>query len=126
MRELTRDKVGATAELSAVVEEKGHSHPSSVKAYFAVECVFRGMVFHESGLTSRIEMMSPVHFVFLSLWLFSFRSVLFSFQQSTAQYTCTHPIILTLTDHHCQLWLKKKLPSSPCVIRPCFPSPPDD
>ena len=57
--ELTRDKVGATAEHSAVVEGNGPSHPSSVKAYFAVECVFRGMVFlhavesmHESGLSS--------------------------------------------------------------------------
>ena len=48
----------------------------------------------------------------------------FSFQQSTAQCTCNRLIILTLTDHHCQLWLKKKLPSSPCDIISCSPSPP--
>ena len=64
--------MGATAEPSAVYEEGGHSHPSSVKAYFAVECVFRGVVFHESGLTSRIEMMSPFTLFFLALWLFLF------------------------------------------------------
>ena len=58
-RGLTRDKVGVTAELSAVVDENGHSHPCSVKAYFAVECAFRGMVFlhdfesmHDSCLSS--------------------------------------------------------------------------
>ena len=44
-RELTRDNIGVTAELSAVVDVNGHSHPCSVKAYFAVVCAFRGMVF---------------------------------------------------------------------------------
>ena len=51
---------------NAVVEENGHLHPSSVKAcFFAVKCVFRGMVFlhafesmHDSCLSSRMEMMS--------------------------------------------------------------------
>ena len=38
------------------------------------------------------------------LWLFFFQ---FSFQQSTAQCTCNRPMILTVTDHHCQRWLKK-------------------
>ena len=38
-RELTRDNVGINAELSAVVDVNGYSHPCSVKAYFAVECV---------------------------------------------------------------------------------------
>ena len=59
MCELSRDKVGATAELVAVVEVNGHSHPCSVKAYFAVACAFKGMVFlhdfesmHDSGLSS--------------------------------------------------------------------------
>ena len=33
-RELARDKVGATAELSAVVEGNEHSRPCSVKSYF--------------------------------------------------------------------------------------------
>ena len=57
-RGLTRDKLGVTAELPAVVEENGHLHPSSLKAcFFAVKCVFRGMVFlhafvHNSGLSS--------------------------------------------------------------------------
>ena len=32
-----RDKVGATAELSTV-EASGYSHPSSVRAYFSIEC----------------------------------------------------------------------------------------
>ena len=32
----------------------------------------------------------------------------------------------TMIDHRCQHWLKKKLPLSPCVIQPCFPSPPGD
>ena len=41
---MTRDKVGATAELSTVVEANGHSHPSSVRAYFSAECVFRSVV----------------------------------------------------------------------------------
>ena len=56
---MSRDKVGATAELSAVVEENGHSHPCPVKAYFVVVCAFRGMVFlhdfesmHDRGLSS--------------------------------------------------------------------------
>ena len=58
---LTRDKFGVTAELSAVVEENGYSHPSSVKAYFCCTlCLQRyGMVFlhsiesmHDSGLSS--------------------------------------------------------------------------
>ena len=55
------------------------------------------------------------------LWLFFFQ---FSFQQSTAQSTGNRPMILTLTDHHCQHWLKKRLPSSPCDLRPYSPSPP--
>ena len=80
--------MGATAEPSAVVEENGHSHPSSVKAYFAVECVFRGMVFHESGLTSGIEMMSPFTLFFFLCGYFLSGQFLFSFQQSTAQYAC--------------------------------------
>ena len=56
--ELTRDKIGATAELSAVVDENGHSHPRTVKAYFAVVCTFRGMVFlhaFESMYDSRLS-----------------------------------------------------------------------
>ena len=57
--------------------------------------------------------------VFLSVQLF-FLAVQFS----AVQCTCNRPMILTLTDHHCQHWLKKKLPSSPCDIRSCFPSPP--
>ena len=45
-RGLTRDKVGVTAEPSAVVDENGHSHPCSVMAYFCCGVyLFRGMVF---------------------------------------------------------------------------------
>ena len=63
-----------------------------------------------------------VYLVFLSVQLFFLQ---FSFQQSTAQCTCSRLIILTLTDHLCQHWLKKKLPSSDLVPQvPCFPSPP--
>ena len=45
-----------------------------------------------------------------------------------AECTCNSSHILTLTDHLCQLWLKKKLPSPFCVISPCpcYPSPPSD
>ena len=59
---------------------------------------------------------------------FSLSSVVFflqsSFQQSTAQSTCNHPIILTLTDHHCQLWLKKKASIITLCHHTMFPSPP--
>ena len=53
------------------------------------------------------------------LWLFFFQ---FSFQQSTAQCTSTQ----TVTDHIVivKIGSRKKLPSSPCDIRPCSPSPP--
>ena len=64
---------------------------------------------------------SEVLWLFFLFFLFFFQ---FSFEQSTAQCTCNRLIILTLTDHHCQLWLKKKLPSSPVTSDHCFPSPP--
>ena len=88
--ELTRDMVGATAELSAVVEENGHPHPCSVEAYFAVVCAFRGMVFlhdfesmHDSGLSSWMEMMS-------SFTCFSFSSVSSVFSSSRVHLQPTH------------------------------------
>ena len=41
----TRDKLGVTAELPAVVEEKGHLHPSSVNACFCCKvCLQRYVV----------------------------------------------------------------------------------
>ena len=39
-----RDKIGYVAELFTVIEMSGHSHPSSVGAYFSVECILRGVV----------------------------------------------------------------------------------
>ena len=58
-----------------------------------------------------------LHICFQTVFQFHLYSLHFSFQQSTAQCTCNRPMILTMTDHHCQQWLKKKRPSSPCDLR---------
>ena len=48
----------------------------------------------------------------------------FSSPLCTEFCTCNRPMILTMTDHHCQHWLKKKRPSSPCDLRSCSISSP--
>ena len=48
----------------------------------------------------------------------------FSSPQFANSCTCHRPLIMTMTDHHCQHRLKKKQPSSPCVLRSCSTSLP--
>ena len=60
--------------------------------------------------------------VFFSSLVVVFFQSAFSSPLRNAHATDT---IFTMTDHHCQHWLKKKQPSSPCVPQvPCSTSPP--
>ena len=129
--ELTRDKVGATAELSAVIEENGHSHPFSVKSYFCCRvCLQRYDVSWQRPHISNWDD-EFIHFVFSFLVVVF---LLFFFQVSFVQLSAVDCVVHMHLTHYFSQWLitivnigsRKKLPSSPCVIRPCFPSPPDD
>ena len=100
-RELTRDNVGVTAELSAVVDVDGHSHPCSVKAYFAVECVPSEVwcFCTIAVLSSRMEKMN-------SFTCFSFQfSYFLSVQFSAVHYVVRMQLTHDFDDDY--IWLKR-------------------